>query len=225
MISADRHHLTASIKRIGIFGGTFDPVHLGHMSSAKALLAAQNLDQIYFMPCQQHPHDKRPMANAEQRMAMLNLAIHGHPSFYVDDRELARPGKSFTVNSLIDIRKEVGEQAVLIFLLGSDAFAEFHRWHRWETIFSLANVAVIERANAQAVQETEIVVLKQKINRAVGYINEPCGQLTIASMPPYPVSSTLLREQLLQASASSSILTEFMSPQVLDYIYQENVYR
>ena len=156
MIPADSHHLTASIKRIGIFGGTFDPVHLGHIGSAKALLTSQNLDQIYFMPCQQHPHDKRPMANAEQRMAMLNLAIQGQSSFHVDDRELARSGKSFTVDSMIDIREEVGEQAILIFLLGSDAFAQFHRWQRWETIFSLANVAVIERANAQAVQAIKI---------------------------------------------------------------------
>tara|TARA_S200000501_G_scaffold377437_1_gene435840 strand:- start:20959 stop:21636 length:678 start_codon:yes stop_codon:yes gene_type:complete len=225
MIPADSHHSTAGIKRIGVFGGTFDPVHLGHMGSAKALLAAQNLDQIYFMPCQQHPHDKQPMANAEQRLAMLNLAVQGQSSFSVDDRELARSGKSFTVDSLIDIREEVGEQAVLIFLLGSDAFAEFHRWQRWEAIFSLANVAVIERANAQSVQAIETVGLKQKINQAVDFVDTPSGQMTIASLPPYPVSSTLLRDQLLQASASSSLLTEFMSPQVLDYIYQQHLYR
>ena len=225
MMPAHSHHTTASIKRIGVFGGTFDPVHLGHMGSAKALLAAQNLDQIYFMPCQQHPHDKQPMANAEQRLAMLNLAVQGQSSFSVDDRELARSGKSFTVDSLIDIREEVGEQAVLIFLLGSDAFAEFHRWQRWETIFSLANVAVIERANAQSVQAIETVGLKQKINQAVDFVDAPSGQMTIASLPPYPVSSTLLREQLLQASASSSLLTEFMSPQVLDYIHQQHLYR
>ena len=225
MIPVHSYHTNVSIKRIGVFGGTFDPVHLGHMGSAKALLAAQNLDQIYFMPCQQHPHDKRPMANAEQRLAMLNLAVQGQPSFHVDDRELARSGKSFTVDSLIDIREEVGEQAVLIFLLGSDAFAEFHRWQRWETIFSLANVAVIERANEQSVHAIEAEGLKQKINQAVDFVDAPCGQMTIASLPPYPVSSTLLREQLLQASASSSLLTEFMSPQVLDYIYQQHLYR
>ena len=225
MIPTDSQHLTASIKRIGIFGGTFDPVHLGHIGSAKALLTSQNLDQIYFMPCQQHPHEKRPMANAEQRMAMLNLAIQGQSSFHVDDRELARSGKSFTVDSMIDIREEVGEQAVLIFLLGSDAFAQFHRWQRWETIFSLANVAVIERANAQAVQAIKTVGLKQRVNQAVDFLDAPCGQLTIASLPPYPVSSTLLKEQLLQASTSSSLLTEFMSPQVLDYIYQQHLYR
>ena len=225
MVQTHSHYSTASIKRIGVFGGTFDPVHLGHMGSAKALLAAQGLDEIYFMPCQQHPHDKQPMVNAEQRLAMLNLAVQGQSSFHVDDRELARSGKSFTVDSLIDIREEVGEQAVLIFLLGSDAFAEFHRWQRWETIFSLANVAVIERANAQSVQAIETVGLKQKINQAVDFVDAPSGQMTIASLPPYPVSSTLLRERLLQASASSSLLTEFMSPQVLDYIHQQHLYR
>ena len=225
MVQTHSHYSTASIKRIGVFGGTFDPVHLGHMGSAKALLTAQGLDEIYFMPCLQHPHDKRPMANAEQRLAMLNLAVQGQSSFHVDDRELARSGKSFTVDSLIDIREEVGEQAVLLFFLGSDAFAQFHRWQRWETIFSLANVAVIERANAQSVQAIEAVELKKKINQAVDFVDAPHGQTTIASLPPYPVSSTLLREQLLQASASSSLLTEFMSPQVLDYIYQQHLYR
>ncbi|MBQ77376.1 MAG: hypothetical protein CL692_02220 [Cellvibrionales bacterium] len=225
MVQTNSHYSTASIKRIGVFGGTFDPVHLGHMGSAKALLTAQGLDEIYFMPCLQHPHDKRPMANAEQRLAMLNLAVQGQSSFHVDDRELARSGKSFTVDSLIDIREEVGEQAVLLFFLGSDAFAQFHRWQRWETIFSLANVAVIERANAQSVQAIESLELKQKINQAVDFVDAPHGQITIASLPPYPVSSTLLREQLLQASTSSSLLTEFMSPQVLDYIYQQHLYR
>ena len=225
MVQTNSHYSTASIKRIGVFGGTFDPVHLGHMGSAKALLIAQGLDEIYFMPCLQHPHDKRPMANAEQRLAMLNLAVQGQSSFHVDDRELARSGKSFTVDSLIDIREEVGEQAVLLFFLGSDAFAQFHRWQRWETIFSLANVAVIERANAQSVQAIETVELKQKINQAVDFVDAPHGQITIASLPPYPVSSTLLREQLLQASTSSSLLTEFISPQVLDYIYQQDLYR
>ncbi|MDG2473608.1 MAG: nicotinate-nucleotide adenylyltransferase [Pseudomonadales bacterium] len=225
MVQTNSHYSTASIKRIGVFGGTFDPVHLGHMGSAKALLIAQGLDEIYFMPCLQHPHDKRPMANAEQRLAMLNLAVQGQSSFHVDDRELARSGKSFTVDSLIDIREEVGEQAVLLFFLGSDAFAQFHRWQRWETIFSLANVAVIERANAQSVQAIEAVELKQKINQAVDFVDAPHGQITIASLSPYPVSSTLLREQLLQASTSSSLLTEFISPQVLDYIYQQDLYR
>ena len=224
MIIAHNHYTTASIKRIGIFGGTFDPVHLGHVGSAKALLTAQNLDQIYFLPCNQHPHDKQPMANAEQRSTMLKLAVQGQSSFHVDDRELARSGKSLTVDSLIDIREEVGEQTVLIFLLGSDAFAEFHHWQRWETIFSLANVAVIERPNAQSVHVIETVKLKQKINQAVDFVDAPFGQMTIASLPPYPVSSTLLREQLTQASVSSSLLTKFMSPRVLDYIYQHHLY-
>lgn len=225
MVQRQSHYSTASMKRIGVFGGTFDPVHLGHMGSAKALLTAQGLDEIYFMPCQQHPHDKQPMVNVEQRLAMLNLAVQGQSSFHVDDRELARSGKSFTVDSLIDIREEVGEQAVLLFLLGSDAFAQFHRWQRWETIFSLANIAVIERANAQSVQAIEALALKQKINQAVDFVDAPCGQITIASLPPYPVSSTLLREQLLPTSTNSSLLTEFMSPQVLDYIYQQHLYR
>ena len=119
-----RYKPSASTKRIGIFGGTFDPVHLGHVGSAEALLEQQGLDELYFMPCQRHPHDKRPMANSEQRLAMLTLALQKQSSLKVDDRELSRLGKSFTVDSLTEIRQEIGEQTTLIFLLGSDAFAQ-----------------------------------------------------------------------------------------------------
>lgn len=219
------HQGVKSIKRIGIFGGTFDPVHLGHIGSAEALLADQNLDEIYFMPCQQHPHDKRPMANPKQRLAMLTLALQGQASLHVDNRELSRSGKSFTVDSLADIREEMGEQAVVIFLLGSDAFAQLHHWYRWETIFSLANVAVIERANAPSFDAIETRILRQRMNQSVDFIDAPCGQITIASLPPYPVSSTLLRDKLSQPLLPSPLLTEFMPPQVLKYIHQHHLYR
>ncbi len=220
-----RYKPSASTKRIGIFGGTFDPVHLGHVGSAEALLEQQGLDELYFMPCQRHPHDKRPMANSEQRLAMLTLALQKQSSLKVDDRELSRLGKSFTVDSLTEIRQEIGEQTTLIFLLGSDAFAQLHRWDRWQTIFSLANVAVIERANTLSIEAIKIAELRQRVNQAVDFIDAPYGQITIASLSPYPVSSTLLREQLSQSLSPSTLLTEFMSPQVLDYIHQQKLYR
>lgn len=220
-----RYKPSASTKRIGIFGGTFDPVHLGHVGSAEALLEQQGLDELYFMPCQRHPHDKRPMANSEQRLAMLTLALQKQSSLKVDDRELSRLGKSFTVDSLTEIRQEIGEQTTLIFLLGSDAFAQLHRWDRWQTIFSLANVAVIERANTLSIEAIKITELRQRVNQAVDFIDAPYGQITIASLSPYPVSSTLLREQLSQSLSPSTLLTEFMSPQVLDYIHQQKLYR
>tara|TARA_B100000767_G_scaffold265534_1_gene281700 strand:+ start:1183 stop:1857 length:675 start_codon:yes stop_codon:yes gene_type:complete len=224
-LQTHRYKPSASTKRIGIFGGTFDPVHLGHVGSAEALLEQQGLDELYFMPCQRHPHDKRPMANSEQRLAMLTLALQKQSSLKVDDRELSRLGKSFTVDSLTEIRQEIGEQTTLIFLLGSDAFAQLHRWDRWQTIFSLANVAVIERANTLSIEAIKIAELRQRVNQAVDFIDAPYGQITIASLSPYPVSSTLLREQLSQSLSPSTLLTEFMSPQVLDYIHQQKLYR
>jgi nicotinate-nucleotide adenylyltransferase len=133
------------VTRIGVFGGTFDPVHLGHMAIANAALDELGLDRVYFVPARQSPlKDERPVASELDRLAMLKAAIAGEPRFRVSTLELEREGASYTVDTLEALRSE-GE---LFLIVGSDAFADFARWRDPDRIRGLAKVVLAARPGA-----------------------------------------------------------------------------
>src|SRR5687768_14694719 len=133
---------------IGLFGGTFDPVHFGHLRLATELAEAFHLEKVIFLPAGLPYHRGRAAhASSEQRLTMLKLATARDVRFDVDDRELQRDGNTYTYDTLAEIRKERGPEAPLVFLTGSDAFAQVATWHRWTEIFELAHFVVAIRAN------------------------------------------------------------------------------
>ena len=222
-------------QRIGIFGGTFDPVHSGHIASAQTLVDQLSLDTLYFMPCQQHPHHKHPGASPAQRVEMLDLALAGKAKLQVDDRELKREGLSYTVDSLQAIRSELGDDAVIVFILGTDAFASFHQWSRWQSLLSLANLAVIERAGQITAAEITEPVLKKLLSQSVPAINTPSGDLIQLALEPYVISSTALRSAFsycnlngqndTQANAEEEIIQHYVPAPVVKYIDAHKLYR
>lgn len=127
-----------------LYGGTFDPVHNGHLAVADAA-AARLASDVFMLPSADPPLRAPPGASATQRAAMLDLAIVGHPHLHVDRRELQRAGPSYTVDTLLAIRAEIGDDAPLAWLLGADAFAGLPRWHRWRELFALAHLIVAVR--------------------------------------------------------------------------------
>jgi len=131
--------------RVGIFGGSFDPVHLGHLNLARRAARQLQLDQVRFVPARLQPlKSGGPQAGPEDRLAMLRLAIDGDPGFVLDDRELSRPGPSFTIDTLREITTErPGDRLFLI--LGADAVREFPRWREADEVAKLAAVVVIPR--------------------------------------------------------------------------------
>ena len=129
---------------IAILGGTFDPVHNGHIACAEALYDALAVEQVLLIPSAQPPHRNEPHASAVERLAMLQLAVASHPHLSADDRELRREGKSFTVDTLTELRAE-HPGVPIYFALGQDAFDKLHEWHRWSALSDYAHLVVLAR--------------------------------------------------------------------------------
>jgi nicotinate-nucleotide adenylyltransferase len=127
-----------------LYGGTFDPVHDGHLAVADAASALFDAD-VLLLPSADPPHRELPGASAEQRAAMLDLAVTGHPRLHVDRCELQRAGPSYSVDTLREVRAGIGPRASLAWLLGADAFRGLHHWHQWRELFALAHLVVAVR--------------------------------------------------------------------------------
>ncbi len=130
---------------IGILGGTFDPIHLGHLRLAQEVAETLALGEVRFIPGGTPPHRAAPQTAVAHRVAMVKLAIAGNPMFVLDERETQRTGKSYTVDTLAELRAELGPACPLVLMMGADAFLGFESWHRWQDIFTLAHIAVAHR--------------------------------------------------------------------------------
>jgi nicotinate-nucleotide adenylyltransferase len=131
------------MKPLAIFGGTFDPIHIGHLSVAWE--AAELLDaEVRLMPASVPPHRSSPTASAEQRVEMLRAALRGQSRLMLDTRELDRSGPSYTIDTLHELRREFGDRP-LVLLLGADAFAGLRSWHRWRELFDVTHIGMLNR--------------------------------------------------------------------------------
>ncbi len=195
--------------RLGIYGGTFDPVHYGHLLLAEQCREQLALDAVWFMPAATPPH-KRDVAitAANHRMAMLELATAGHPGFHVSPHELERGGASYTVDTLSELR-EADPSRELVLLIGADSLAELPTWREPDRILELATVAAVNRGREAANLEAVTALLPAAAERVV-----------LVQMPGVDLSATDLRGR---AGAGRSI--RFMTPRpVEEYIRQHGVY-
>lgn len=134
---------------IGIFGGTFDPVHYGHLRTGFELMQALGLAEMRYIPAGRPPHRDQPLADATLRLAMVRAAIAGQPGFTVDDREVRRDGPSYAVLTLEELKSEAPERRLCL-AVGMDAFLGLDRWHRWRDVLGLAHVVVAHRPGWRA---------------------------------------------------------------------------
>ncbi|HEX2668836.1 MAG TPA: nicotinate-nucleotide adenylyltransferase [Gammaproteobacteria bacterium] len=179
------------MRKIGIFGGSFDPIHLGHLRPAFEMLDALSLDSMLFIPSGHPPHRGAPRASPQHRLAMLRAAIGDEPCFKVDERELQRAAPSYTVDTLTELRKQHPAD-VLVLVVGMDAFLGFPGWHRWRDIFGLAHVAVMHRPGWALETEGEIAgVLKE---RRVDVLQGVAGQVLLQAVTQLEISSSRVRE-------------------------------
>ena len=152
------------MQTIGLLGGTFNPIHFGHLRMAQELAESLNLDEVRFIPSANPPHKHAPLVSAEQRATMVRLAIADNPLFKFDDRELNRTGASFTIDTLVSLRDELGEKTSLVLIMGSDAFIKFDTWHRWQEIIKLCHIALVQRPDkkpTEALSKTLALFLEQ----------------------------------------------------------------
>lgn len=181
---------------LGVFGGTFDPVHLGHLSvawEAAELLGAE----VRLVPANVPPHRPAPMASAAERVAMLRVALRGQDRLTLDTRELERSGPSYTVDTLAELRAEVGQRA-LVLLVGADMFAQLTAWHRWRELFALAHVGVLSRpgvgAQLPAALERELQARRLADLGALAHL--PAGRIVQLEVTPLEISATRVRALL-----------------------------
>jgi len=211
---------------LGIFGGTFDPVHFGHLRLASELHDAFRLDQVLFVPAGLPYHRGRAAhASDEERVTMLKLATGRDNRFGIDERELRRQGPTYTYDTLAEIRRERGPDAVLVFLLGSDAFARIDTWHRWTELFDLAHFAVAIRADdAQWFAKGPGAFPRDVWPRITLNLREllaaPAGRVMTFSMTPLSISSTAIR-----ALAGEGASIRYLTPDpVAEFIRSHRVY-
>ncbi len=206
---------------IGVMGGMFDPVHNGHLAVALAALKALALDELRLIPCRLPNHRGPASASALERLTMLRLAAAVDDRLQVDDRECVRPGISYTVDTLKSLRTEY-EAAVLVLVVGADAFAGFAGWHRWQEIFELANVLVVSRPGAP--QKLPAVLQAEVLQRQVRSGEQLCakkqGGVMFLQELHCDISSTRVREELRRHSGAEALLP----PAVASYIRDHGLY-
>lgn len=172
---------------IGILGGSFDPVHNGHLRTAQDVLEILGLDEIRLIPLNNAVHRDQPIATATQRLQMLKAAIADNPQFRVDDRELQQDRPSYTLHTLQSLREELGEQPVCL-LMGGDAWAGFEQWHEPEQIRRLAHIVVMQRPGESAVADTT--------SSSDALRNKPGGEVIHIPVTQLDISSSSIRERL-----------------------------
>jgi nicotinate-nucleotide adenylyltransferase len=186
--------LTGRQQPIGIFGGTFDPVHTGHLRTAHELLTGLELAEVRFVPSRLPPHRPPTVAPEALRLRMLEAALEGLPGFRVDDRELRRPGLSYMVDTLSSLRAEVGSQPLCL-LLGLDAFLGLPAWHRWRELPELAHIVVARRPGiaGEIDGEAGAFLRSRVITDPRALAAAPAGSVLMRDVTQLEVSSSAIR--------------------------------
>ncbi len=212
------------MKPVGILGGTFDPVHYGHLRLAEEMLELLRLEEIRFIPAGNPPHRNSPGVSAMDRCEMVRLAISDHPAFLLDAREAAKNGKCYTVDTLRELRGEFGKDQPLCLLMGIDAFLQFHTWHEWEAIPELAHIAVGYRpgyAFDAGSMEQKLYEHYRKRLCGIDRIREkPSGGIIDLAIPRLEISATMIRERVAEKRSIRYLVPD----PVANYIHQHNLY-
>ncbi len=209
------------VRAIGIFGGTFDPVHFGHLRAAVEAREKLGLDDFRLLPAGEPPHRGKTSASAVQRLDMLRLAIAGCPGLQVDDREIRRAGSSFMVDTLEDLRRE-SPASPLLLLIGQDAANGLDRWHRWPALFDLAHLVVMRRPDAhfRCTGDLRRQIEQRRVSERKRLLRSPAGCVLALEVTQLDISSTAIRA-LLTGGRSADFL---LPAAVLDYIRSHRLY-
>lgn len=215
---------------LGVLGGTFDPIHLGHLRLAEEAREALALAGVRLIPAGQPPHRGTPHSTAEDRLAMARLATAGNPALAVDDGEVRAAQKSYTVLTLQRLRAELGVQRPLVLILGADAFAGLPSWHRWEALFELAHIAVANRPGYAPHGRRWPATLSPALDAAcrgrhsadpADLRTAPAGRIVPFDMTPLAISASLIRDLVNNGHSVRYLLPD----PVLDYIAAHRLYR
>ena len=212
---------------IGILGGTFDPIHYGHLRLAQEIGELLRLAEVRLIPAGTPPHRTQPQVSAVQRLEMVRLAAAGNPLLTVDDREVKRAGPGYTVDTLTELRREAGPTRPLCVMLGADAFLDLATWHRWHELFALAHLIIAHRPGfppeswparmpQPLAREYDTRLLKQPLAVHLS----PSGGIATRAIAALDISASMIRESLARGASPRYLLPD----PVLDYIYSYRLY-
>lgn len=209
----------AKNRHIGLFGGTFNPIHNGHIKAALSVLEQLQLETIRLLPAAHSPFKNKPEIRDAHRLEMLQLAIGAEKGLQVDARELAQPGPSYTINTLKSITAEIPE-AHLYLLIGMDAWQNFEQWQDWQEISELCNIIVMTRPNYKAEKLNPFWQAKRVIYHAQ-IRQDKTGKLLFIAVPQDTASSSDIRKQIAKKQSPDNDLNS----QVMQYINQHRLYQ
>jgi len=206
---------------IGILGGSFDPVHYGHLRPALEVQQFLGLDEIRLVPSLLPPHRPQPLASPQQRVAMLNAAVENYPVFKVDTREFDREGPSYTLDTLISLREEM-PGVDLCLLVGMDAFQVLASWHRWHELTDHCHMVVLDRPGAQLPTQGELAdfIRLHRVMEPEKLGKQASGLLYFHSVSQLQISSTAIRKLLATGGDAGFLLPE----RVLDVVRSKGLY-
>jgi len=216
---------------IGIFGGTFDPVHYGHIKPALSVMQSLNLSQLRFIPNRLPPHRTEPWLSVEQRLALLKSALEKYPEAVIDERELNREGPSYMVETLASLKQDFSDDGLCL-IIGMDVFFGLTSWYQWRSIFDYCHLVVTTRPGfeqsfdqAQVLEQigkldtTDYDFLAKKITTDVSVLtSQAAGRILLQSVPQLDISSTRIREKCLSGEDISDYMPAAVSQQLRGFI-------
>lgn len=208
---------------IGLFGGTFDPVHFGHLRPALEVQHALGLDELRLIPLHQAVHRAQPVASGELRLRMLEAALADQPRMVVDRRELDRQGPSRTLDTLASVRDQYGPECPICLLIGGDAFERFADWYQPNAILALAHLVVMRRPDASAPTDPRLrTLLAHHLSSSSATLRQtPAGAIWFQEVTQLAISATAIRAALAQGHSPRFLLPD----RVLDIIDATGLYR
>lgn len=206
---------------IGILGGRFDPIHFGHLRLAVEVYQALKLSELRLIPTGQPPHRSPPIASAGQRLSMVKAAIKGVPGLHVDDRELRRSGPSYTVDTLLSLRAELGATPLCL-IVGMDAFLKLNTWHRWQELPKLAHIVAAHRPGWVGEPSGEIkqLLTERQVDDPKRLTASTTGCIFLCPITPLDISSSQIRRLIAEENGAGFLLPE----SVLKIIKAEGLY-
>lgn len=207
---------------IGILGGTFDPIHFGHLRVALDVTEQLELEQMRFIPLNRAVHREQPATTGVQRLEMLRAAIAGQPGFVADDREIRRESPSYTLDTLQSLRRELGWRTPLCLVLGADAYAAFLQWHKPLEIMQLAHLVVMQRPGHLPADDAELrtFTLQHQADQQIQLRESAAGRIMFLPVTQLEISASDIRRRLGQGASARYLLPDA----VLKIVAKEQLY-
>lgn len=208
-------------KTIGIFGGTFDPIHIGHLRLALELKQQLALDEMRLLPCFIPSHRALPSVKVGQRLEMLRIALQGCRELQLDERELAHAKPTYTYDTLCELRAEMGDDVSLCLCMGMDSFAALDTWHQWQQLIQLAHIVVIARPGWELPNSGAIAELLDAHRTSAESLHQAAaGAIIVVSPRLMPISATEIRQMIHEGKSPQFLLPD----DVWHYIREQHLY-